>query len=159
MVSAAAMIVCGFLGAFIVANGTDPTAYVLLGVGGALFFAVLYGLFVYAMRVSLPRLPVIARGPYRSATVVLLLTWLAYPIVYGLVGAFTGGVIVVIAQLALCAADMVAKIGFGSLVHRTSVLRSRNDESLDPSTVKRPRTARNDSVYVTDSRVVDFDAD
>jgi bacteriorhodopsin len=159
MVSASAMVVCGFLGAFIVADGTDPTAYVLLGVGGALFFAVLSGLFVYAMRVSLPRLPVVARAPYRSATVVLLLTWLAYPIVYGLVGAFTGGVVVVIAQLALCTADLIAKVGFGTLVHRTSVLRSRNDESLDPSTVKRPRTAQNDSVYVSDSRVVDFDAD
>ena len=159
MVSAAAMIVCWFLGAFIVAGGTDPTAYALLGVGGALFFAVLYGLFVYAMRMSLPRLPVIARGPYRSATIVLLLTWLAYPIAYGVVGAFTGGAVVVIAQLALCAADMVLTIGFGMLVHRTSVLRSRNDEGLDPSTVRRPRTARNDSVYVTDSRAVEFDAE
>ena len=142
-----------------VRDGTDPIAYVLLGVGGALFFAVLYGLFVYAMRVSMPRLPVVARGPYRSAAVVLLITWLTYPIVYGLVGAFTGGVVVVVAQLALCAADMVAKIGFGGLVHRTSVLRSRNDESLDPSTVRRPRTARNDSVYVSDSRAIEFDTD
>lgn len=157
MVSAAAMIVCGFLGAFIVAGGRDSTSYVLLGVAGAVFFAVLYGLFVYAMRVSLPRLPVAARGPYRSAAVVLLITWLAYPIVYGLVGAFTGGVVVVIAQLALCAADMIAKIGFGTLVHRTSVLRSRNDESLDPSTVRRPRSAAKDSVYVADSQAVEFD--
>jgi bacteriorhodopsin len=159
MVSAAAMILCGFLGAFIVAGGADPTSYVLLGVGGALFFGVLYGLFVYAMRVSLPRLPVIARGPYRSAAVVLLISWLVYPIVYGVVGAFTGGVVATIAQLALIAADMVAKIGFGTLVHRTSVLRSRNEESLDPSTVKRPRIALNDSVYVADSRAIDFDTD
>jgi bacteriorhodopsin len=159
MVSAAAMIICGFLGAFIVAGGTDRTAYVLLGVGGALFFAVLYGLFVYAMRVSLPRLPEVARAPYRSAAVLLLITWLAYPVVYGLVGAFTGGVVVVVAQLALCAADMVAKIGFGTLVHRTSVLRSRNDESLDPSTIRRPRRAQNDSVYVADTRAVEFDED
>lgn len=159
MVSAAAMIICGFLGAFVVAGGTDRTAYVLLGVAGAVFFAVLYGLFVYAMRVSLPRLPEVARKPYRSAAVLLLITWLVYPIVYGLVGAFTGGAVVVIAQVALCAADMVAKIGFGLLVHRTSVLRSRNDESLDPSTVRRPRRAQNDSVYVADTRAVEFDED
>lgn len=159
MVAAAAMIVCGFLGAFVVAGGTDRTWYTLLGVGGALFFAVLYGLFVYAMRVSLPRLPAAARGPYRTAAVVLLITWLAYPIVYGLIGAFRGGAIVVVAQLALCTADMIAKIGFGTLVHRTSVLRSRNDESLDPSTVRRPRSAQNDSVYVTDTRAVEFDTD
>jgi bacteriorhodopsin len=159
MVSAAAMIVCGFLGAFIVAGGTDPTAYVLLGVAGAAFFGVLYGIFVSAMRVTLPRLPQVARGPYRSAAVVLLVVWLVYPIVYGLVGAFTGGAVVVIAQVALCAADMIAKIGFGTLVHRTAVLRSRNDESLDPSSVRRPRSASNDSVYVADSRAVEFDAD
>lgn len=159
MVSAAAMIVCGFLGAFIIADGRDQTAYVLLGVLGAVFFGVLYGLFVYALRVSLPRLPQVARRPYRSAAVVLLTTWLAYPVVYGLVGAFTGGAIVVVAQLAFCAADMIAKIGFGTLVHRASVLRSRNDESLDPSTVKRPRTALRDSVYVADSRAVEFDTD
>ncbi|GAA4756954.1 hypothetical protein GCM10025783_32940 [Amnibacterium soli] len=157
MVSAVAMIASGFLGAFIVAGGRDSTSYALLGVLGAVFFAVLYGLFVYAMRVSLPRLPAAARGSYRSAAVVLLITWLAYPIVYGLVGAFTGGAVVVVAQLALCAADMIAKIGFGTLVHRTAVLRSRNDESLDPSTVRRPRPASRDSVYVADSRVVEFD--
>jgi bacteriorhodopsin len=159
MVSAAAMIICGFLGAFIVAGGTDPAAYTLLGVIGAVFFAVLYGLFVYALRVSLPRLPQVARGPYRSAAVVLLITWLAYPVVYGLVGAFTSGAVVVVAQLVLCAADMIAKIGFGTLVHRTSVLRSRNEESLDPSTVKRPRSALRDSVYVSDARAVEFDTD
>ena len=157
MVSAVAMITSGFLGAFIVAGGRDATSYALLGVLGAVFFGVLYALFVYAMRVSIPRLPVAARGAYRSAAVVLLITWLAYPIVYGLVGAFTGGAVVVVAQLALCAADMIAKIGFGTLVHRTAVLRSRNDESLDPSTVRRPRPASKDSVYVADSRTVQFD--
>lgn len=157
MVSAVAMITSGFLGAFIVAGGRDSTSYALFGVLGAVFFAVLYGLFVYAMRVSLPRLPTAARGSYRSAGVVLLITWLAYPVVYGLVGTITGGVIVVIAQLALCGADMIAKIGFGTLVHRTAVLRSRNDESLDPSTVRRPRPASKDSVYVADSRAVQFD--
>ncbi len=157
MVCAAAMIVCGFLGAFIVNGGRNSTSYVLLGVGGALFFGVLYGLFVYAMRVSLPRLPPAARTSYRAGAVVLLVTWLIYPVVYGLVGAFTGGVVVVVAQVALCTADMIAKIGFGTLVHRTAVLRSRNDESLDPSSVRRPRAALNDSVYVADGRAIEFD--
>lgn len=159
MVSAAAMIICGFLGAFVIAGGTDRTAYALLGVAGAVFFAVLYALFFQAMRTSLPRLPELARASYRSAVVLLLLVWMVYPIVYGLVGSITGGVVVVIAQLLLCAADMIAKIGFGNLVHQTSVLRSRNEDSLDPSTVKRPRTARSDSIYVNDTRPVDFDDD
>jgi bacteriorhodopsin len=159
MVSAAAMVVCGFLGAFVVDGGTDRTTYTLFGVGGAVFFAVLYALFFSAMRASLPRLPESARKPYRAAVVLLLITWLAYPIVYGFVGSFSGGVVVVGAQVVLCTADIVAKIGFGTLVHQTSVLRSRNDDSLDPSTVKRPRSARSDSVYVDDSRAIDFDED
>jgi bacteriorhodopsin len=159
MVSAAAMIVSGFLGAFIVAGGTDLVAYTLLGVLGAVFFAVLYVLFVLAMRVSLPRMPDATRAPYRAAVILLLTTWLAYPIAYGLTGSFTGGTVVVVAQLLFCVADMIAKIGFGTLVHRVSVLRSRNDESLDPSTLRRPRAASSDSVYVSDSRAVEFDAD
>ena len=158
-ISAGAMVACGFLGAFVVAGGTDLTAYTLLGLAGAVFFAVLYGVFFGVMRTSLPRLPEVARRPYRSAVVLLLITWLAYPIVYGLVGAFAGGAVVVTAQLTLCAADMVAKIGFGTLVHRTSVLRSRNDDSLDPGPIKRPRRAQNDSVYVDDTRRIDFDDD
>jgi bacteriorhodopsin len=159
MVSAAAMVVCGFLGAFVVAGGTDRTAYTLLGVGGAVFFAVIYALFFGAMRTSLPRLPESARASYRAAVILLLLTGFAYPIVYGYVGGFAGGVVVVVAQVVLCTADVIAKIGFGTLVHQTSVLRSRNDDSLDPSTVKRPRTARSDSVYVDDSRAIEFDED
>ena len=159
MISAAAMVISGFLGAFVIAGGIDRVTYTLLGVVGAVFFGVLYYIFFNAMRTSLPRLPEAAKGPYRSAVVLLMITWLAYPIVYGLVGGIAGGVVVVIAQVVLCSADMVAKVAFGTLVHQTSVLRSRNDDLLDPSTVKRPRRARSDSVYVTDSRAVDFDED
>jgi bacteriorhodopsin len=159
MVSAAAMVASGFLGAFVVAGGTDRTSYVLFGVAGAAFFTVLYALFFGTMRTSLPRLPEAARQPYRAAVVLLLATWFVYPIVYGFVGGFSGGVVVVIAQLALCGADLIAKVGFGGLVHQTSVLRSRNEDSLDPSTVKRPRSARSDSVYVDDIRAIDFDDD
>jgi bacteriorhodopsin len=159
MVSAAAMVVCGFLGAFVVAGGTDRTTYTLFGVAGALFFAVLYALFFNATRTSLPRLPEAARAPYRSAVILLLITWLAYPIVYGLVGGLSGGVVVVVAQVAFCFADMIIKIAFSGLVHQASVLRSRNDDLLDPSTVKRPRRARSASVYVSDTRAVDFDED
>jgi bacteriorhodopsin len=157
MVSAAAMIALGFLGAFIVHGGTDRGTYTLFGLFSAVCFAVLYGLFFGVMRTSLPRLPEGARSPYRAAVIILLVTWLIYPISYGLVGAFAGGSVVVVAQLGLCAADMIAKIGFGTLVHRTAVLRSRNDEGLDPSTIRRPRAAQNDSVYVADSRLIEFD--
>lgn len=156
IVCAVGMIVSGFLGAFVVADGTDRTAYTLLGVVGALFFAALYGIFLLAAARTLPRLPPAAATSYRAAIVVLLSTWLLYPIVYGLAGAVAGGTAAVIGQLVLCAADMIAKIGFGTLVHRTAVLRSRNEEDLDPSRERRPRAPINDSVYVSDSRSLEF---
>jgi bacteriorhodopsin len=157
MVSAVCMITAGFLGAFIVNGGTDRLSYTLLGATGAVFFAVLYVLFVLTLRSTLPRLPDVARGPYRSSVVLLLLAWLIYPVTYGLIGVTMNGAVVVVAQLALCGADMIAKIGYGTLVHRTSVLRSRNEDDLDPSSVRRPRSPLNESVYVPDTRRVDFD--
>lgn len=157
MVSAVAMIASGFLGAFVLDTGRSMTAYTIMGLVGALFFAVLYVLFFRAMLASLPRLPEVARGPYRSAIVLLLTVWLAYPIVYGLFGAFTGGTIAVIGQLILCGADLVAKIGFGGLVHRTAVLLSRNADDLDPGRPRRQRAPLNDSVYVSDTRLVAAD--
>lgn len=150
--SAVAMVGAGFLGAFVVGSGRTPVGYVLFGVGGALCFAVLYGLFFAMMLRSLPRLPESARSSYRAAIVLLLLTWLAYPVVYGFSGVVFGEAAAVAGQLILCAADLVAKVGFGTLVHRTAVLRSRSDEELDPSPVRRPRQPTNDSVYVAAGR-------
>jgi len=154
LVSAVAMISCGFLGAFVIDSGRSMLGYGLMGLAGAVWFAVLYVLFFRAMLTSLPRLPVAARSSYRSAIVLLLVTWLAYPIVYGLLGVVAGGAIAVIGQLALCAADLVAKVGFGVLVQRTAVLLSRNEEDLDPARPRRPRTPVNDSIYVADSRTL-----
>lgn len=159
MVAAATMIVCGFLGAFIVEGGRNLLTYTLFGVGGAVCFVVLYALFFGTMLRSLPRIPEQARRPYRAAVVLLLITWLAYPIVYGFLGVLTGGAVVVLAQVLLSTADLVAKVGFGVLVHRAAVLRSRAEDDLDPNVVRRPRAPVNDSVYVADARSVGFDAD
>ncbi|MGT2425814.1 bacteriorhodopsin [Amnibacterium kyonggiense] len=157
MVAAALMIGFGFLGCFVIEGGLDRTTFTLFGVLGAVCFALLYVLFVTTMRASLPRLPEAARQPYRAAIVLLLITWLIYPVVYGYGSIGAGGVAVVIGQLALCTADLLAKVGFGTLVHRTSVLRSRHEEDLDPSSPARPRTPTSDSMYVSDTRTLDFD--
>ncbi|MGN6744469.1 MAG: bacteriorhodopsin [Amnibacterium sp.] len=154
MISAVAMIGSGFLGAFIVTTGRSSFTYTLFGLIGAVFFGVLYLLFFRAMLASLPRLPEAARSSYRSAIVLLLSTWLLYPIVYGMCGVFAGGAVAVISQLAFCAADLIAKVGFGGLVHRTAVLLSRNQEDLDPGRPRRSRAPLNDSVYISDTRDV-----
>ncbi|MDH2444057.1 bacteriorhodopsin [Amnibacterium sp. CER49] len=159
IVSAIGMIVSGFLGAFVIASGRSIVAYTVFGLLGAAFFGVLYAVFFRALVISLPRLPLDARSSYRSGLVLLLITWLAYPMVYGLVGAFSGAVVVVIGQLALSGADLIAKVGFGTLVHRTAVLLSRHEEELDPGRPRRPRAPENESVYVSDIRTVAHEQD
>lgn len=157
MAAAITMIALGFLGAFVVDSGQNRVTYTFFGVGAAACFGLLYALLISTVRKSLPQLPQSAARPYKAAIVLLLTTWLLYPIAYGVSGLFASSTAVVIGQLALCVADMLAKIGFGTLVHRTSVLRSRHDDDLDPSTPARPRSPARDSMYVTDPRTLDFD--
>ena len=52
--------------------------------------------------------------------------------------------------VALSVADVIAKVGFGSLVHRTAVLRSRADEEASPTTERRPRQPEADRLWVED---------
>ena len=118
------MVFLGFLGAFVVGDGQDFTALLVLGLISAVCFMALTGLLLGVALRSLPRLPAAARPPYRAAVAVLLITWFVYPIVYGLQGTTSGGGWAVVGVVALSVADIVAKVGFGSLIHRTGVLRS-----------------------------------
>lgn len=128
------MVVSGYLGAFVIADGL-----------GAACFAGLYALVFGAFVRSAPRMPAPARLPYRSAIMLLLIVWLVYPIVYGLQGVTSGGAWAVAGTLALCVADAVAKIGFGGLIHRTAVLWTRTEEEVDP-TKGRPRSPQAEAV-------------
>lgn len=155
---AVVMVVSGYLGAFVIADGRDFAAVAVLGGVGAVCFAGLYALVLVALAVSAPRMPVIARSSYRSAIVLLLVVWLTYPIVYGVQGVTSGGAWAAAGTLALCVADAIAKIGFGGLVHRTAVLRSRADEEVDPSAA-RPRSPQAEAVWVDEDRTLEFDRD
>jgi bacteriorhodopsin len=159
MVLAAVMIALGFLGAFVVADGRSFDALLLLGVLSAVCFVALYGLITGVARSTLPRLPQSARGPYRAATVLQLAVWFVYPIVYGVQGITSGGVWATVGAVALCVADLVAKVGFGSLIHRTAVLRSRADEDASPTADRRPRSPEADSLYVEESTRYERDPD
>lgn len=159
MALAFAMIVLGFLGAFVVGDGRSFTALVGFGVLSAICFAALAALVVSTAVRTLPRLPVQARSSYRAAVLVLVIVWFVYPIVYGLQGTTSGGGWAVTGAVALCVADVVAKVGFGSLVHRTAVLRSRADEDASPVTTRRPRQPEPDSLWVGDHERYDRDPD
>jgi bacteriorhodopsin len=121
------MIALGYIGGVVVDGGKDPAALAAWGGVSAVFFAVLYGVVIFTVVRSLPSLPPSARTPYRSAMLVLLVVWFVYPIVFGLQGQVWGGQWTTVEQLALCAADVVAKVGYGSMLHRVARLRSASD--------------------------------
>ena len=153
------MILLGFIGAFVIGDGRDLTALIVLGVLSSACFVALGGLILGVALRTLPRLPPPARPSYRAAVTVLLIGWFVYPIVYGLQGTTTGGGWAVTGVVALSVADVVAKVGFGSLVHRTAVLRSRADEDASPTTARRPRQPEADMLWVEDQGSYQRDVD
>jgi bacteriorhodopsin len=127
VVAAVAMIAAGYLGGVVIDGGRDRTALLVWGLLSAVFFAVLYAVVLITVLRSLPALPSVARPPYRRAMVLLMATWFVYPIVFGLQGATAGGAWVATAQVLLCAADVVAKVGFGLLIQKVAKLRTAFD--------------------------------
>lgn len=155
--AAFAMVLLGFLGAFIVGDGRSFAALATFGAVSALCFVVLAVLLVGVALRSLPRLPQVARPPYRAGVVLLLTVWFVYPLVYGLQGTTSGGAWAATGAVALSVADVIAKVGFGSLVHRTAVLRSRADEDAHPTSERRPRQPEADSLWVEQQTRLDPD--
>lgn len=121
------MIATGYLGGVAIGGGEDFTALLVWGVVSSVFFALLYALVLVTVLRSLPALPSAARPTYRLAMVVLMGTWFVYPVVFGLQGVTSGGAWAATGQLLLCAADVVAKVGFGILIHRVAKLRTAFD--------------------------------
>ena len=148
------MIVSGYLGGIVIDDGRDFTALAVAGGVGAACFTGLYAIVLVTLARSTPRLPGSARPAYQAAVVLLLMIWFAYPAVYGLQGITAGGAWAGSGQLALCAADTIAKIGFGTLIHRTAVLRSRAEEDSNPS-LARPRLPEADAIWVDQDDTLD----
>lgn len=121
------MIATGYLGGVAIGGGEDFGALVLWGVISSVLFVVLYALVLVTVLRSLPALPSAARPTYRAAMVLLMVTWFVYPVVFGLQGTTSGGAWAATGQLLLCAADVVAKVGFGVLLHKVAKLRTAFD--------------------------------
>ncbi|GAA2751717.1 bacteriorhodopsin [Amnibacterium kyonggiense] len=157
MVLAFLMIVLGFIGAFVVDGGRSFEALAGFGAVSAVCFLALALMIVRSAMYSLPRIVEPARRPYRSAVSLLVVVWFAYPIVYGLQGTTSGGTWAVIGAVILSVADVTAKVGFGSLVHRAAVYQSRAEEDASPTTQRRPRTPEADSLWVGEQGRYDRD--
>jgi bacteriorhodopsin len=125
--AAVLMIVTGFLGGVVLGGGSDFGTLLALGLVSTVCFAVVYTVVITVVIRSLPVLPAAARGPLTAAMVVLLVVWFVYPVVYGLQGIVSGGGWTVTEHVLLSAADVGAKVLFGSLLLRVARIRSAAD--------------------------------
>lgn len=123
----AGMSVLGFLGGVVVGDGRSYAALLGFGLASAVCFVVLYAVVIGTVVRSLPVLPAAARGPLKSAMVVLVVSWFVYPAVFGVQGLASSGATTTASHLLLCTADLVAKVGFGLLLLRVARIRTAAD--------------------------------
>jgi bacteriorhodopsin len=135
--AAFAMIVTGFIGNAL-NEGSEPNTAALLiwGAVSTVFYLYLYGALYGAVRNSLPTMGTAAGVSLRNATILLFSVWGTYPIVY-LIFAFTKHSVTwaITAELLFCAADVVAKAGFGALIHKVAKLRTAEDAARGEETL------------------------
>lgn len=135
MAAAFLMIVTGYLGSQVIAQGRDTTALVVWGLISTAFYVYLYIALIGAVRTSLASMSREAGASYRNAAIVLLGTFGVYPLVYAVPvfvdvtpAWFTG------MQVAYSAADVLAKVGFGVLIHKVAKLRTAEDVAAGEET-------------------------
>ncbi|MFQ1004230.1 bacteriorhodopsin [Modestobacter sp. SSW1-42] len=128
MTAAFLMILTGHLGAQVVGEGRDTTALVLWGLVSTAFYGYLYVALIGAVRSSIPTIGREAAVSLRNAAIVLLATFGVYPLVYAVpVFVDVTAAWLTAIQLAYSAADVLAKVGFGVLVHKVAKLRTAED--------------------------------
>lgn len=127
------MIFTGYLGtAPAGASGVNNTALLVWGTISTVFFAVLYYQVFAATRDSRSVLSAAAGTSLTNAMWLLIGIWGVYPIVYLFPVFFPESPgWAVASQLALSAADVVAKVGFGVLIHKIAKLRTVEDAEAE----------------------------
>ncbi|MEF2976639.1 bacteriorhodopsin [Subtercola sp. YIM 133946] len=125
--SAFAMIFTGFLGAIVINGGTDRATLLTFGAISCVFWVLTNIILIRAVRRSLPGVTPRAAGLMRSATILLLAGWVVYPAVFLIQVYGSGGGWAATMQIALCSADVLVKIGFGTLIQRVAKLRTAED--------------------------------
>lgn len=121
------MVFTGFLGAFVVGEGESLDALLIWGAVSAVFWVATNVVLIRAVRQSLPELTPDGARLLKRATVILLAGWVIYPIVYLIPIFGDGGAVTTTIQLMLCAADVVIKVGFGTVIHHVAKLRTAED--------------------------------
>ena len=122
------MISTGFIGGVVIDSGTNMGALWIWGIISGIFMVILYFLVIYVVVKGGRDLKGSeASTTLRNAGILLIVTWMAYPIIFGLQGWGHGGAVITWMQVVLSAADIVAKVGFGSMIHKIAKLRSAED--------------------------------
>ena len=139
MAAAFAMIITGYFGSQAFAQGSSGFWLWLWFIISCVFFVYLYVGVVPAVMASVKALPADAGRALGMATALLLTTFLVYPLVYLIPIFFHGPWWTTSMQLAYSAADIVAKVGFGMMIHKVAKLRTAADvcdgEDTHPETV------------------------
>ncbi|CAN5329813.1 hypothetical protein BH09ACT1_BH09ACT1_20230 [soil metagenome] len=120
------MVFAGFVGAFLVDSSTIGPMLLWGAISSVFWFATVFVL-VRAVRTSLASLTPASATTIRQATVLLLSSWVIYPVVYCIPFFVGGGAATTTIQVLLCAADVAVKIGFGGLTHHAAKLRTAED--------------------------------
>jgi len=136
VIAAAAMIALGYPGEVISSPDGQMMRLVWGGLSCIPFFYILYVLWVELTK-SLDTQPEAARGLIKLARWVILITWLVYPIAYGLgsttgaleaaAGGTAGAGGIVGLQIGYAVADMAAKAGFGVLIYFIARAKTQQD--------------------------------
>ena len=151
MGSAFLMIFTGYLGGVVLGDGASLAALWTWGLISAVFMVILYVLLITVLLQSQRTMPPRIASTFRLAVILQLVVFFVYPIVFGFQG-YTNhdGGWTVFAQVALSVADVVAKVGFGSLIHKIAKLRTAEDvaagEETHPESVWMSREKQSDAV-------------
>jgi bacteriorhodopsin len=125
------MIVTGFLGAQVFDGGNRVLWLTVWAAISTVFFLVLYAVLGRAVLASRGELSPGAFATLKRAAIVEFSVFGAYPLIYLIqqsVGPDSNLVAwALVTQLGLCAADVVAKVGFGAMIHKVAKLRTADD--------------------------------
>lgn len=149
VIAAAAMIALGYPGEVISSPEGQTMRLVWGGLSCIPFFYILYVLWVELTK-SLDTQPEAAKGLIKLARAVILITWMVYPIAYGLgsttsaleaaAGGNAGAGGIVGLQIGYAIADMAAKAGFGVLIYFIARAKTQQDtaDGISPDAVPMP---------------------
>jgi bacteriorhodopsin len=139
MAAAFLMILTGYFGSQVIADGRDVSALVIWGLISTAFYVYLNLALLAAVRSSLPHMGREAGVSLRNATIVLLASFGVYPLVYAIpVFADVTPAWFATMQVAYSTADVIAKVAFGLLIHKVAVLRTAEDVRAGKDTHPEP---------------------